>query len=232
MTVLSALQAAAPWIGLAVPDQVYSATNRTAVELQAVAGEAAKQISEEYDWPVLRKLGTIPGDGTAESFALPSDFDRWLKTSQLWSSTNTTIALSHVLDADQWLAMDIQGIDYPYGAWISYGGEVHIKPTLADTATVKFFYARNTIVRASDDSLKAEFTADDDSFVLSERLLRLAIVWMWKAQKGTDYQEDMMNYQVALAQEIAAARGPSAFAVGKGTWPAGVNVAYPYSLGS
>ncbi len=68
--------------------------------------------------------------------------------------------------------------------------------------------------------------------MLPERLLTLCLIWTWKAQKGIDYQEDMANYQIALAQEIGKARGPSTIAVGKPSWPKGVAVAYPYALGS
>ena len=40
--------------------------------------------------------------------------------------------------------------------------------------------------------------ADGDTFVLDERLLRLGMIWQWKAQKGSPYAEDMGTYGDAL----------------------------------
>jgi hypothetical protein len=43
------------------------------------------------------------------------------------------------------------------------------------------------------------FTDDADSFRLDERLLKLGMVWQWKANKGTSYAEDMGTYTDALS---------------------------------
>ena len=47
----------------------------------------------------------------------------------------------------------------------------------------------------ADNSTKAAFTADSDTFRLDEELLKLGIVWQWKASKGYPYAEDMANYE-------------------------------------
>lgn len=233
MTVLSAVQLAAPWIGIEVPSVVYTSTDRVMVEMQAVANEAAQQISDDHDWTVLKTINTVTGDGSDVDFDLPADYDRLPKDAQLHSSVNTTVPLDHILSENEWLALDVQGIDYPYGRWIIYGGSLYIKPARASGETVKHFYISNARVTASGGSNKALFTADDDTFRIDERLLKLAIIWLWKAQKGQDYQEDLYNYQVALSKAIGRDRGPATIAVGPSRrWPGSASVAYPYALGS
>lgn len=233
MTLLSTVQSAAPWIGIAVPDQVFSATTREMVEMQQVAKEAARRICEAHDWTKLRTIATITGDGSTTAFDLPSDFARMMKTTELRSSVNTAVPLTHITDADEWLQLEVTGITFPYGAWIDYGGQVNIKPARAASETVKYFYISDACVAPADGSNKTTFTADDDTFRLSEDLLKLAIVWMWKAQKLMDYQEDFVTYETALARAIGYDKGPSMFAVGTRVKdPYASGVAYPFALGS
>lgn len=47
--------------------------------------------------------------------------------------------------------------------------------------------------------MKEEFTSDDDVFRLDERVLKLGMIWPWKANKGQAYAEDMVTYEDALA---------------------------------
>jgi hypothetical protein len=58
------------------------------------------------------------------------------------------------------------------------------------------------------------FDADTDEFVLGDRLLTLAIIWQWKAQKGLQYAEDLANYENARKVAIDDDMGASIFAVG------------------
>jgi len=46
------------------------------------------------------------------------------------------------------------------------------------------------------------FMADGDTFLLDERLLKLGMIWQWKAQKGSPYAEDMGSYSDALANAM------------------------------
>lgn len=231
MTVLSAVQAAATVIGMEVPDQLYSATTREMVEMQRLANRVAKQVARDAQWSKLKAIATLTGDGTAEEFDLPADYDRMTKDARLWSSAVTTAPLVHVQSLEKWLAMTVQDFSILFGAWIMYGGSVHILPARASGETIKFPYMVNTIVRANDGTRKAEFNADNDGFMLNETLLEHGIVWNWKAEKGLDYQEDLAHYQIVLAEEIGADRGPSTIAVGRSRWDYDVSTAYPRALG-
>jgi hypothetical protein len=232
MTVLSAVQAAAPALALdPIPSQLFPSSARDMVEMKAVVADVARQIAEEAEWSVLQKIHTITGNGSTESFALPSDFDRMVKDARLWSSRVTTSPLSHILSTDDWLGMQVQDFDVLYGAWIVYGGQLHIKPARENGETVKFFYVSSQIVRAADTTLKSEFSADTDAFILSERLLTLGIVWNWKYRKGTDYAEELSLYREALSREIGRDRGPAMIKVGRKRVPFAGQFAYPYELG-
>lgn len=194
MTILQVVQEAATVLGIDVPSLVYGSTTREMVEMQSLANEIARRIADNYDWERLKIVNQYDGDGINEAFDLPDDYDRMLITASIWSS-EWTWNLNHILDSDQWLEMQVIPFTFIYGNWMIFGGQYHQLPIMPVGANVKFFYISNLIVQASDLSTKALFTADDDSFLLDERLLKLGIIWQWKASKGYPYAEDMANYE-------------------------------------
>jgi hypothetical protein len=201
MTILQVVRDASTVLGIDVPDLVFGVTTREMVEMQSLVNEMAVRISDACDWQILKVIKTYTGDGTSEAFTLPADYNRMLVTASLWSNV-WTWNLNHVLDADQWLEMQVVPYTFIYGNWMLYGGKLHILPIMGATDTVKFFYISNLIVVGSDTTTKATFTADDDTFRLSERLLKLGIIWQWKAQKGLPYAEDMVNYESCLRKAM------------------------------
>jgi len=198
MTVLDVAKDVAPKIGITVPSQLFAATSREMVELRLFIKETADDIATVFDWQLLKTLHTITGDGAATGFTLPSDYDRMLTTASVWSSRYLW-EMAHVVDTNRWLEL----LTLPYtqitGSWTIYGGQFHILDTMANGDTAKFFYLSNLIVSSSGGSNKDAFSADDDSFRLSEKLLALGTVVKWKAQKSQPYDEDLALYNIELA---------------------------------
>lgn len=232
MTVLAVVREAATDLGIdPLPDAVFGSASRDMVEMKVVLNEVARQIADAHEWSVLKAVHALTGDGSAEAFALPDDFDRMPKDARLWCSPSGSaggVPLAHVLSADDWLAMEADGPAPLPGAWIAFGGQLHVRPAPADGEAVRFFYLSANVAVAAAGASKPAFTADDDSFRLSERLLRLGLVWNWKARKGHAYAEEMAGFEAALAHETGKDRGPSILTVGRRR-PAG-RQAYPGRL--
>ncbi|MGK6313726.1 phage adaptor protein [Neorhizobium sp. DT-125] len=231
MTILSVFQQVAPVIGLRIPTAVMASTERAHIELAALANEMAERIAFDmnYDWSMLKKLATLTGDGVVEGFDLPEDYRRMLKKAKLWPSSSPYATLTHYPDTDQWLGLQVQNFQQIVGGWTILGNQILIRPVVNNAATVKFFYLRNTIVKAADGSLKTGFTADEDTYLLDERLLKLGIIWQWKANKGQQYAEDLSNFEDALAERIGADKGSNSIAVGRSRVGAEA-IAYPWVI--
>jgi len=207
MTVLSAVQAAAPAIALDTPSQIYAATSKDMVDMRAVINEVVQQIVDANEWSALQVFHTITGDGVTETFTLPSDYDRMAKNSQLWSSDMPQGPLEQVGSLDDWMAAKIQTIDGFYRRWLLRGLQISFYPVIPNLETVQLaYYSRNTVLAGG--SPQDGFTADTDTFRLSERLLTLGIIWLWKSRKGVDYSEEMAGFQEALAREVTRDKGP------------------------
>jgi len=229
MTLLSVCVDVSKVVGLDEPDAIASSTDREYIELFALANEMAKRIARGYNWQLLSRIHTLTGTGATEDFDLPSDYDRMLVKSQVWSSSLET-ALSPIGSLDRWLELDIQAFDFVVNAWIIYGGQMHIKPAMATGVTAKFFYQSNLIIAPASGSNKTDFTADTDTFRLDEQLLKLGMIWQYKAYKGLPYAEDMANYESLLARLATRDRGSRMLRVGPVRLPRDVKVAYPQSI--
>lgn len=228
MTILSVLQDAATVIGLAVPSSVYGSTEREHVELGALANTMAKRIAfDTHDWTVLKTLATLTGDGTTTAHSRPTDYKRMLKKATLWPSASPGTPLVHVPDTDEWLSYDVLGLTTGVGRWTLIGSTINIKPAVANAATVKFYYITNLIVDPAAGSNKTDFTMDTDAFLLDEEMLKLGIIWQWKASKGRPYAEDMQNYEDAKAARIGEDKGSNILTVGSVRFPSDVKIAYP-----
>ncbi len=229
MSLLSVCQDVAKVIAIDVPSIVASSTDRELVELLAVANTMAERIATGHEWQVLSRIATITGDGATEDFDLPTDYDRMLTKSQLWSSSLET-ALTPITDLDRWLELDVQTFDFVINAWTIYGGQMHVKPALSTGVTAKYFYQSNLMVSPSSGANKDAFSADNDTFRLSEELLKLGMIWQWRANKGLSYAEDMVNYEQLLARLVARDKGSRMLRIGRVRLPSDVTVAYPQAI--
>lgn len=216
MTVLSACQEAAVEIGQPNPTAVYGAAAPFARELALQANRVAQEIAKAHDWRALTTLGTLTGDGSTTSFALPADYDRMLKKTQVHSHSWQNMGFSSPRDLDQWLNMNDSGVTGTPGNWVLLGGRFQFTPAMPTGETARFYYQSKYYALATDNTTtKPAFTIDTDMFRLSERVLALGIVYRWRVMKGYDASAASSQFAVALAEEIGADKGSRSLAIGR-----------------
>jgi len=237
MTVQSVVREVCAVVGVRPPSgSVFLSpyVDRTAWEFVQLTNEMAQRIAyDTRDWTTLRQLCTIGFNGEI-NHPLPADYHRMLLTSQVWRSTNTTAPMTFVPDADDWLRGELQGRTIPVGEWTIFNNEIHIRPMLAASSAgppvvpaemAKFYYLRNTCVILTSGGFGTQFLNDADTFVLPERLLKLGMIWQWKANKGASYAEDLANYEDALSR-IAGNDKPAPIIVGRYPISSDATIAY------
>ena len=229
MTILSVAQQIATYTGRDIPTSLVAATDRDSIELSEVLQEGVEAIVQSHDWEVLKLLHTYAGDGTTETFSLPSNYARMPKEQKLWS-TRIETPLTHIPDQDRWLELDIRSYEFVIGVWTKLGGQILIKPAPVVGENVQFYYIRNDAIVAADNSRLSSITADTDTFVLSERLLKLYGVWRWKAKKGQPFETDLRAYETALGEYISDDKGSTRIRIGRARIRKDVNVSYPQAI--
>lgn len=231
MSILSVAQRACLAIGLDQPDVLMSSTDREYQELARICTDTAQMMIVDYDWQLLQKMATFTGDGVTEAFDMPSDYARMVETAKMWSS-RWVWSLFHIVSVDEWLRQLVTPFAYVVGNWIIYGGQFHFRPIMAAGETIKFFYISDLIVVNGSGNLTNAFTADTDSFRLSERLLELGVIWRWKLQKGLPFEADKAIYDDAIQEEMTRDGGSRSVLSGNQprNYLRGVPYAFPYSV--
>ena len=230
MTLLAVIKDVCAVVGVTVPTSVTLniTANRTMQEMLALANEMAQRISyDTRDWTLFRKTQTFTGDGIKTGFPLPADYKRMLLTSNVWRSTSASYPMRFVPDTDEWLNRRAQNWFDPAGEWTMLGGQMLIQPVLAVGITAYFPYLEKNCVALNSGGNGDRFLDDADSFRLDERLLKLGMVWQWKANKGTSYAEDMGTYSDALAVAMGHDQ-PAPIIAGRRPISANARASYPY----
>lgn len=228
MTVLSVCQEAAIELNQAQPTSLFSTTDKLSLELRTQANNAARAIAQFYDWQKITKLATLTGDALETAFDLPDDYDRMPKKAAVHSSSWINSNYYPARDLDNWLYLQEVNFSGNPGTWIILGGQMQIYPAISTTETARFYYISKNIVVGD----KPAFTLDADTFMLSETVLKLGIIWRWRASKRLEYAEDMRNYEIAIAEEVGKDRGSKILTVGRQRSSYDLTNSYPRALGS
>lgn len=245
MSILSVVKDVCLAVGVNPLTSLFAASiqPRTQEELLSLANEMAQRIAwDTRDWNVLLKLGVVMGvDGVQTAFALPGDYKRMSLTTQLRRSTSPTLPLMYIPATDDWMRRRMEDTTDARGEWTIFGGQIHIAPALAFGETVQFVYLEKDCVQTVPlppavpepvpfPQSGEVFKNDDDVFRLPERLLKLGMIWQWKANKGSPYAEDMGTYTDALMMAMGADK-PAAIYVDRAPISHAAQVALPWPVG-
>lgn len=234
MTILSASQAAIMRLVGQKPAAVVSSTDPICVEMTALAQEAAEEIAKANDWQALVKFYTITGDGAASSFPMPPDYDRMVQATGIYDPNNWFWGYQNVPAYSDWLQFQISnyGMITP-GIWTIYQNQFQFLPKPASGSQAIFPYISKSIFTDKDGAPKSAITSDSDSFVLGDRVLRMALIWKWLSLKRMDYQQEMDNYNIAISEMAARDRGSRVIRSGSPRSRAlNIGLAWPYELGN
>jgi hypothetical protein len=234
MSLLTVVKDVCAVVGVTIPQAVLSniTANRTMQEMLALANEMANRIAyNNRDWTKLILTNVFTGDGVTTSFPLPANYKRMLLTSNVWRSTSALQPMTFISDPDEWMQRRAQNWSTPWGEWIILGGNMLVWPAMGTGVTASFAYLDGNCINLSSGGAGPAFAADTDNFRLNERMLRLGMIWQWKANKGSPYAEDMATFNDALGYEQAHDK-PSPIIIGRRPMSAGVRVAYPWPVPS
>jgi len=225
MSLLSVVKDVCTLVGVTVPTAVIPGIdgNRTMQEMRALANEVARRIAyDTREWTRLKVQATIEGDGVTTAWDLPVNFKRMLLTSNVWSNIQAQTPLLFVPDTDAWLQRRMMNSSDARGEWTIYGGQIHIFPPLPGPppeggagAKAAYPYLDKNCIKLDGGGYSDAFMTDEDQFVLDERLLKLGMIWQWKAHKGSPYAEDMGSFSDALVISMGA-DSPAPIIVGRG----------------
>ena len=234
MTILAVVKDVCAAVGVMVPTSIFSGlqANRTMQEMLALANEMAQRMAyDTREWTKLKTSTTFIGDGAithlpgdppegvfrgTSAFNLPANYKRMLLTTNVWRSSTMQQPMLFIPDTDKWMqrrAGDGSSGSWTaagyvggstWGEWTLLGDQMHIAPVMPVGVNASFAYLDKNCVTRAAGGYGDTFIEDGDSYRLDERLLKLNMIWQWKANKGTPYAEDMGTYSDALMMATGA----------------------------
>lgn len=231
MAILPALQSAAIRLIGRKPTTFFGASGVFEMEICDLVNEVAQDIAKYRDWQALVRTSTITGNGVLTAFDLPADYDRMLGSAIVQDATNWAWGYYRIHDWSSFLELSGRGFSPMPGGWIISAGKMNFSPAPGAGHSAQFPYVSANWAMGADDVAKPAFTADTDTFLLTERLLTLGLVWRWREQKKLDFTGDMEAFTKAL-DEIATKDGGTRVirSSARRGFP-GTSLAWPWALG-
>lgn len=204
-TLLSLVNNCLPEIGFPQVSSVVGNTNQTARLALALANREGRSLAKK-NWRVLIKRNVITTVSSAESYSLPSDFDRFIHQTE-WNASSQDRLFGPVSD-DYWQA-DLSGLtivsieDRFQLRADGNTSRIWIRPMPTGSEELSFFYATNSWCRSHGGQRQSAFAADNDVLLLDDFVFELGLKWrMLQAQKR-DYQVELAEYTQAKNKAFA-----------------------------
>jgi hypothetical protein len=231
VAILSALQSATMRLVGQRPSTFFGSSGQIEQEIADLVNEVAQDVAKYRDWQALIRIGTVTGDGTTTEFDLPADYDRMMLSTRVADLSSWFWGFGAYSDINAFLYDEALGFNGFPGGWVIYADHLRFSPAPESAQVATFPYITKEWARAADTNTKDAFTADDDAFLLPERLLTLGLIWRWRENKRLDATGDQEAFTKALDEYATKDRGSQVFRRNsRGHYP-GTYPAYPFDLG-
>lgn len=205
MSLLTIVQKAAVRVGVARPSVVATATDPTVRLLLELAQQEGEELARYGDWRVLRRENTFTTVNQEEQNGLPIDFAGIIDKT-VWNRSARR-RLWGPIDAAQWQAWKAQSTFPVTDTFTLRGTSWLIQPTPAADQTIAYEYRSSFWCLNFDGFTKQDAWATDfDTALISERLMRLGLIWRFKQARGLEWLTDHENYLNEVDGELARDR--------------------------
>jgi hypothetical protein len=190
MSLVSIARSIAINSGIAIPASVLSNNDPDAQKIVQFTQEAAEEIARRVDWGGLRKTTTITGTGDNDVFGLPGDFARLTVGNSI---TVGGLPVRVGLTADEWTSLTAAS-GTPRYARLS-GSNIAFYPYPLLGVEVSVSYQSKDWCSGGD-----AWANDSDVGLVPEVLIEQGAIWRWRRQMGSDYQDQLAEFESTLAE--------------------------------
>jgi hypothetical protein len=158
-------------------------TRPSARRLLRYANRVGLQLSREWNWQALRREQTFTATaGELQSTALPSDFLRFVPGT-FYDRTNDSLIVGPISPME-WQALVTTGFSGVERRFIYRNGEIRVLPVFTGGEACAFEYITNAWCQNASGTGQTLFNADDDTALIDEELMTLAIASDWLQSEG------------------------------------------------
>lgn len=213
MSLLTMMRSVFPRIGLSAPAQVVSSTDKTVQQVLALANEEGQELASRYTWQALIREATFTTVASETQGSITtiagSDFD-FILNETIWNRSLKRPVFGPK-SPSEWQQLKAQFMNGPWNQYRIRGNDIIFLPVPAAGQDCYFeWYSKNWAANAST------WATDEDTSVLSERLMALGVIWRWKELKNLEYAEAFNKYERAVDDATARDGGKPTLNLGSG----------------
>lgn len=205
MTMLTTVQHFCRRQNLPVPNTVSGSTDTQVRQVMALLEEEGESLAKQGPWQALTIEATHTSLAAESQGAITSiatnGFD-YIKNDTIWDRTDN-LPIIGPISGVAWQGLKGSVSTGPRYQYRIRGGLLLINPVPVASHTWAFEYvSKNWILAVDGTTYKQYFTADTDTMLLPEELLRLGLRWRWKREKGLEYGEEREDYKKRIAADL------------------------------
>lgn len=198
--------------GIAVPSSFIGSSDRNVLNLITLANREGRELMRQVPWTALQRLHTFSTVADQEEYALPSDFDRILPSTE-WNRTNDRPIMGP-LSAVEWetIKSGVSGsgvVGDRYRISRSAGSSdrvMYIDPVPSAVESIVYWYVSKNWCEDASGTGQSQWSADTDVLLLDEDLFKLGVIIRFKRSRGLEYASEADEYSQILARTRAQDR--------------------------
>lgn len=200
MSLLTIVQQFCLGRGLSSPPVVATATDAQTKQILAILNDLLDMVRSEtkfQGYDIEKTWTTLAAqDQGALATVAGTDWEA-INNMTIFNRTLNTPVLGPLSDVE-WQSLKAASSLGPYQSYRIRANHLYLYPTPTAGHTLGFEYQSKYGVLSSLSVLKQYFTADDDTAVLPEHILRKGLSFLWKREKGFPYQAEEIEYYKLL----------------------------------
>jgi hypothetical protein len=205
MTCLSIVQDVCQELGINSPNAVVSSADPQIMQMLKLLNKEGKALSvrpaEGWQAMQLQATFTTVAAETQTTVEAVAPNYKYIINNTIWNRSQRRPVFGP-LTPQQWQAQQGWFSTGPYSQYRIQGGNINFIPAPAAGEECYFEYATKAWV-TDGATTYTQFTADGQTSLLDEELLRLGLLYRWKQAKGLDYSENKVEYEDRVNQAIS-----------------------------
>jgi hypothetical protein len=201
MSLLTLIQKVSLRVGVPKPSSAVGSNIAAVYQMIELANEEGEELAKQYQWQALTQEATFSTVATESQGSIltiaGADFN-YIVNNTIWNRTLRRPVFGP-LSTQQWQQLKAQNFVGPWNQYRLRGNNVLFIPIPAATQTCAFEWFSKNWCQSAGSTGQTAWAADTDIGILDEDLMRLGLMWRWKAAKGLDYAQDFDNYKLAVS---------------------------------
>lgn len=194
MTLLTIVQDAMVEVGLPRPQAAVSSSDPGVIAIISMVNQTGRELMRRHEWQALQTETTFVTIAQAsQTSAIPTDFDRFINGT-FWNRTKDRPVYGP-LTPQEWQQRQAVGVGSITDSFRVRGSAILIDPVPAAGETMAYEYITKYWVTGS----KVAMTADSDTALIEENLLKLGAIWRYLKSRNMDYSEEYRTFETEVA---------------------------------